>query len=39
MNLGIKKAISKLIGILNSDDIYYKNTLKIVNYISIKIGT
>ena len=31
MNLGIKKASGELIGILNSDDIYYKNTLKIVN--------
>ena len=31
MNLGIKKSSGELIGILNSDDIYFKNTLKIVN--------
>ncbi len=31
MNVGIKNASGEIIGILNSDDIYYKNTLKIVN--------
>ena len=31
MNLGIKYAKGDIIGILNSDDIYFKNTLKIVN--------
>ena len=31
MNLGIKKSSGEIIGILNSDDIYFKNTLKIVN--------
>lgn len=31
MNLGINKASGELIGILNSDDIYFKNTLEIVN--------
>ena len=31
MNVGIKNAKGDIIGILNSDDIYYKNTLKIVN--------
>ena len=31
MNVGIKKSSGDIIGILNSDDIYYKNTLKIVN--------
>ncbi len=31
MNLGIKKSSGDIIGILNSDDIYFKNTLKIVN--------
>ena len=31
MNVGIKKAKGDIIGILNSDDIYFKNTLKIVN--------
>jgi len=31
MNFGIKKAKGDIIGILNSDDYYYKNTLKIVN--------
>ena len=31
MNLGIKHAKGDIIGILNSDDIYFKNTLKIVN--------
>ena len=31
MNLGIKKASGELIGILNSDDIYFKNALEIVN--------
>ena len=31
MNVGIKKSTGDIIGILNSDDIYFKNTLKIVN--------
>ncbi len=31
MNVGIKKCSGDIIGILNSDDIYFKNTLKIVN--------
>lgn len=31
MNKGIKKSRGDIIGILNSDDYYYKNTLKIVN--------
>ena len=31
MNVGIKNAKGDIIGILNSDDIYFKNTLKIVN--------
>ena len=31
MNVGIKKSSGKIIGILNSDDIYFKNTFKIVN--------
>ena len=31
MNVGIKHAKGDIIGILNSDDIYFKNTLKIVN--------
>ena len=31
MNVGIKKSSGDIIGILNSDDIYFKNTLKIVN--------
>ena len=31
MNVGIKNSSGDIIGILNSDDIYYKNTLKIVN--------
>ena len=31
MNKGIKKSTGDIIGILNSDDYYYKNTLKIVN--------
>ena len=31
MNKGINKSSGEIIGILNSDDIYYKNTLKIVN--------
>ena len=31
MNLGIKKSSGELIGILNSDDIYFKDALKIVN--------
>ena len=31
MNVGIKKSSGDIIGILNSDDIYYKNTLNIVN--------
>ena len=31
MNVGIKKSKGDIIGILNSDDIYFKNTLKIVN--------
>jgi hypothetical protein len=31
MNVGIKSAKGDIIGILNSDDVYYKNTLKIVN--------
>ncbi len=31
MNVGIKKSSGEIIGILNSDDVYYKNTLEIVN--------
>ena len=31
MNVGIKKSTGDIIGILNSDDIYFKNTLEIVN--------
>ena len=31
MNVGIKRSSGDIIGILNSDDIYFKNTLKIVN--------
>ena len=31
MNVGIKKSSGDIIGILNSDDIYYKNCLKYVN--------
>ena len=31
MNVGIKNSKGDIIGILNSDDIFYKNTLKIVN--------
>ncbi len=31
MNVGIKNSTGDIIGILNSDDIYFKNTLKIVN--------
>ncbi len=31
MNVGIKNASGDIIGILNSDDIYFKNCLKIVN--------
>ena len=31
MNVGIKNSKGDIIGILNSDDIYFKNTLKIVN--------
>ena len=30
MNIGIRKSKGQIIGILNADDIYYKNTLKIV---------
>ena len=30
MNIGIKKSKGQIIGILNADDIYYKNALKIV---------
>ena len=28
MNIGIKKSKGQIIGILNADDIYYKNALK-----------
>lgn len=31
MNVGIKNSKGDIIGILNSDDMYFKNTLKIVN--------
>ena len=31
MNVGIKNAKGDIIGILNSDDIYFKNTLSTVN--------
>ena len=31
MNVGIKEAKGDIIGILNSDDVYFKNTLKTVN--------
>ena len=31
MNKGIKKSTGNIIGILNSDDIYYKKTLELVN--------
>jgi len=31
MNVGIKNASGDIIGILNSDDIYFKNSLKLVN--------
>ena len=31
MNVGIKNAKGDIIGILNSDDVYYKNTLRTVN--------
>ena len=31
MNVGIKHAKGDIIGILNSDDIFFQNTLKIVN--------
>ena len=31
MNVGIKESSGDIIGILNSDDIYFKNALKIVN--------
>ena len=31
MNVGIKNSSGDIIGILNSDDIYFKNTLEIVN--------
>ena len=31
MNKGIKKSRGNIIGILNADDYYYKNTLNIVN--------
>ncbi len=31
MNVGIRESSGDIIGILNSDDIYFKNTLKIVN--------
>ena len=31
MNVGIKKSSGDIIGILNSDDVYFKNTLNIVN--------
>ena len=30
MNIGIKKSKGQIIGILNADDVYYKNALKIV---------
>tara|TARA_B100000989_G_scaffold271089_1_gene227630 strand:+ start:1309 stop:2046 length:738 start_codon:yes stop_codon:yes gene_type:complete len=38
MNVGIKKSSGDIIGILNSDDIYFKNTLKIVNEYFNKYG-
>ena len=31
MNVGIKKSSGDIIGIINSDDIYFKNSLKLVN--------
>ena len=30
MNIGLKKCTGDIIGILNSDDFYYKNTFQIV---------
>ena len=30
MNIGLKKCTGEIIGILNCDDFYYKNTFKIV---------
>jgi len=38
MNVGIKKSTGDIIGILNSDDVYFKNTLKIVNEYFNKYG-
>ena len=31
MNVGIKNCSGDIIGILNSDDIYFRNTLRLVN--------
>ena len=31
MNVGIKRSSGDIIGILNSDDVYFKNTLKTDN--------
>ena len=37
MNVGIKNSSGDIIGILNSDDIYFRNTLRLVNKYLINI--